>query len=193
MYEAREDNMASLYDTNFLRNYIAYRNKQRLMGGQLDPNVIGSLAEGDLSARYANADNKRKLSLYEKSLTDAQSNADRNYNLSLQEMGLKKDALKANQRNSMMQGLAAIPQTGLAIYGIGKNEGWWGDKKKSNNSTNSKSIYDNFGTGYTPYDTLGNDISDYDWTYGDSVPDTGSGGSSGGNWFTNLFKWILGG
>ena len=182
--------MASLYDTNFLRNFIAYRNKQRLMGQQINPNVIGAMAEGDLSARYANQDNKRKLSLYEKSLTDAQANADRNYGREVLKLGMAKDAQKAQEKQGMYSMLTAIPTAAMATYGLGKQFGWWGNGKDKKTST--PDLTDILNGSRSVYDTMGNDISDFDWTYGDEVPEnTGSGDSWLGSAWDTFKNWLF--
>lgn len=172
--------MASLYDTNFLRNYIAYRNKQRLMGQQIDPNVIGSLAEGDLSARYANQDNKRKLSLYEKSLTDAQTNADRNYGLEVQRMGMAKDAQKAQEKQGLYSMLTAVPVAAMSGYALGEKFGWWGGEKAPKSIyTPGASAYDY--SGIDPAESTSMDMGVFSppGSYGENA---GSGQSGSGIW-----------
>ena len=192
MYGAREGNMASLYDTNFLRNFIAYRNKQRLMGQQINPNVIGAMAEGDLSARYANADNKRKLSLYEKSLTDAQANADRNYGLEVSKLGMAKDAQKAQEKQGLYTGLAAIPQAAMATYGLGKQFGWWGgDKSSKSIYTPGASAYDYSSMNPEQSYSYDMDVFSPPGSYGENAGSGQSGDSWLGSAWDTFKNWLF--
>jgi hypothetical protein len=173
------------------------------MGQQINPNVIGAMAEGDLSARYANADNKRKLSLYEQSLKDSQANADRNYGLEVSKLGMAKDAQKAQEKQGMYSMLTAIPTAAMATYGLGKQFGWWGGDKKPN------SIYTYIPPSETPYDyssmnpeqsySYDMDVFSPPGSYGEN---SGKGGSyisenksSGDSWLGSVWdrfsKWLF--
>jgi len=178
--------MATLYDTDFNRNYTTYRNKQRLAGQPVNPNVIGSLAEADLSARYANQDKKRALGLQEQQITNNQTNADRNYNLSLQRLAMDEDAQKAQEKQGLYSAIGNVLPAAMATYGAGKEMGWWGKDKKT--TTPTLFDYTGGGSGGGTYDTMGNDISAFDWTYGDEVPANTGGGSS--NSSSGIFDWL---
>jgi hypothetical protein len=111
----------SIYDGDFLNNFQSYRNKQRLAGGQIDPRVVGSIAEADLSSRYADQRSRRSQDLQEKSINNqyelgqaglAQSSAMNNKILDAQ----KKSAGISNMgsiANILMQGTALGNKLGL--------------------------------------------------------------------------------
>jgi hypothetical protein len=130
--------MGSIYDSNFLDNYNAYKNKQSLTGGMVDPRVVGSLAQGDLEARYANVDKKKSLALQERGmnlneqqLAQQTLNSNRNYDLSLQGLRNSERSAKDQKQQGMISGLMQLPMMGLTGYNIGKQMGLWGEPSKN--------------------------------------------------------------
>lgn len=118
------------------------------------------------------------------------TNSERNHLLALQAMAMNEDAQKIAKQQTMYNAIGNAIPAALATYGVGKDMGWWGKKNKDKDVT-STDIFNYTGNG-SIYDTTGNDISNFDWTYGDEVPvNTGdnSSKSSSGNWdwLTDLF------
>jgi len=115
--------MGSMYDTNFLNNLLAYRNKKRLAGGIEDPRMIGAMLDADLSARYSNENARKTVANQTKSLENQaasianQGTAYQNqYNLGLQQLRNQANAQKATSQGNLIGGLAMLPQYGKSIY-----------------------------------------------------------------------------
>lgn len=183
----------SVYDMGDIWNLVReYKNKRRLSGGYPLPAELEAIYKGGLTSMYSNLDRKKEIALNEK-------NADRNYDLSMQQlalnrdaMRLKEDALDAQKKQALMSGLTSLVPAGIALYKTGKDEGWWGNPKSSPTPQYNYS-------GGSVYDTAGNDISGYDWTYGDDIPTPtytpqSPAPSTGGDvwdWVKDIIKWVL--
>lgn len=142
--------MASIYD--FDNSYQKYRNRQRLTGGQIDPNVVGALAEADLNARYANNKSQRALDIQQQSVNNAKTAND-------QQMTLANRQLAAQKASSNISNLASIPGYGLALYKVGQDAGLWGQKQPAISATPTAQMP------VSLYDTSFNlpEFSNWDW------------------------------
>lgn len=118
--------MASIYD--FGSNYQKYRNKQRLTGGTVDPAVVGSLAEADLNARYADQRSRRSQDIEQDSINKnyelAKTNQVINTYLANRQRGVQKQA-------GLYSALTSLPTIALTGYKMGKEAGLWGENKPS--------------------------------------------------------------
>jgi len=185
--------MASIYDTNFQDLYQKYRNKQRLAGGQIDPGVVGALAEADLNARYTDQKSRRAQDLQEKAINNSYDIANRQMANS---MALADRQTKAQKQAGMYSALASLPTLALTGYKLGKESGLWG---VDSIPTSGISLYDFDSmpsydfispTGLTGDVDLGNwttDYSNYDWN---ALQGGGSGGEDT-SWLQTIMNWIF--
>jgi hypothetical protein len=177
----------SIYD-NFGDNLGTYKRKQRLAGGQIDPRVVGSLAEADLNARYADQKSRRSLDLQERSI---------NNQYALGQAGLAQSGamnnriLDAQKQSAGIGNMGSIANILMSGVGLGNKMGLWGAQPKESSmelyyknllnerqaSQSVPSLYDSadYGTGG-------------DWFAGpaspavaDYVPEYYSGAGSGGD------------
>jgi hypothetical protein len=200
--------MASIYD--FGSNFQKYRNKQRLAGGTVDPAVVGSLAEADLNARYADQRSRRSQEIQQDSIN-------KNYELAKNNQAIN-TYLANRQREDQKQAglysaLASLPTIALTGYKMGKEAGLWGENKPSAleeaqtnylnylmgqnrpslydyspNSVNVSYPSDFGGYSYNPsptVDSLGNDIS---MALGDQVGDASQSDMS---WLDIFKDWFF--
>jgi hypothetical protein len=183
----------SIYDGEFLNNFQSYRNKQRLAGGQIDPRVVGSLAEADLNSRYADQRSRRSQDLQEKSINNqyalgqaglAQSaaNSAQNYDFLRKQLSAQKSSAGIGNMGSianiLLQGGALTNKMGL----------WGGDTATpSSYPSSTPSLYNS---------ASGNEFgTDGDWFSGPDTYDTpnmdsyaSTQGPSDDEWLYNTFK-----
>lgn len=115
--------MASIYD--FDGAFLNYRNKQRLNGGQIDPRVVGALAEADLNARYNDQKSRRALDLQEKSINNSYDLASKNLAQNASQFAQNMRAQKSTGgTNALLAAAGLIP----SIAGAGKSLGLWGQE-----------------------------------------------------------------
>ena len=173
----------SIYDTNFLDNYTAYRNKQRLAGGQIDPRMVGALAEADLSARYSNQDKKKALSLQEQQM----NNQTAYQNASLAQQGAQfNKSVDVSKQNNLMSTLFNAPNYAMSLYKMGTDAGLWGAKQPT---TQIPPLTPSFGTpnlsdGTAPQSWSPADVS---WS-GNSSPTYNDSYSVGSQEYDDLAK-----
>jgi len=130
--------MASIYDTNFQDLYQKYRNKQRLAGGQIDPGVVGSLAEADLNARYADQKSRRAQDLQQQSINNSYDIANRTLT---QNSALANKQLSAQKSSDNISNLASIlPYVG-SLYRTGQEAGLWGAKQPTAQEQAQTNLY----------------------------------------------------
>jgi hypothetical protein len=124
----------SIYDGEFLNNFQSYRNKQRLAGGQIDPRVVGSLAEADLNSRYADQRSRRSQDLQEKSINNqyalgqaglAQSAAN-----SAQNYDFLRKQLSAQKSSAGISNMGSIANILLQGGALANKAGLWGEQPK---------------------------------------------------------------
>jgi hypothetical protein len=176
----------SIYDGEFLNNFKSYRNKQRLVGGQIDPRVVGSLAEADLNSRYADQRSRRSLDLQEKSI---------NNRYELGQTGLAQSAamnnriLDAQKKSAGISNMGSIANILLQGGALDNKMGLWGGDTATPSSypSSTPSLYNS---------ASGNEFgTDGDWFSGPDTYDTpnmdsyaSSQGPSDDEWLYNTFK-----
>lgn len=179
--------MASIYDNNFMELFQKYRNKQRLTGRQLDPNVVGSLAEADLNARYTDQRSRKAQDIQQDAI-------DKNYDIYLkrldQEKLLADQAAKAQKKAGLYIARGSSPVAGITAYKLGKELGWWGKGKEKDVNTPISLYSDNIQWGGPTGNYSGDAWGDPFTTSSGGSTSVNTGNSSSGiwDWVSNLFK-----
>jgi hypothetical protein len=177
----------SIYDTDFNNNFQSYRNKQRLMGGQIDPRAVGALAEADLNARYSDQRSRRSQDLQERSI---------NNQYALGQAGLAQSGamnnriLDAQKQSAGIGNMGSIANILMSGVGLGNKMGLWGAQPKESSmdlyyrdllnerqaSRSASSLYDgaDYGVGGDWFPGPASSVADY-------VPEYYSGAGSGGD------------
>ena len=166
----------SIYDGDFLNNFQSYRNKQRLAGGQIDPRVVGSIAEADLNSRYADQKSRRSQDLQEKSINNqyelGKLGLEQNAYNTAQNYALNRKLLSAQKSSANVGNMGSIANILMNGAALGNKMGLWGGQANQSTSGGQSPLYSDytdylgpFTDGYqfdtTPIDSVGPLMDDY--------------------------------
>jgi hypothetical protein len=156
----------SIYD-NFGDNLGTYKRKQRLSGGQIDPRVVGSLAEADLNSRYADQRSRRSQDLQERSINNqyalGQAGIAQSQASLAQSQAMNDKILKAQEQSAGIGNMGSIANILMSGVGLGNKMGLWGaqpkessmemyyknllNERQGSQGASMPSLYDDVGTG----------------------------------------------